>query len=172
MLGTHLSITLFVALIGISVAAVALISLRLKTERRRPKPKCSRISDLDPPIYRSVGYVFLAFFCSLCGLAFALSLPAAAGIITLISGSDPLACSVFTVLQWIVGWVLVPIFLFLVLAFLYIGAGHLFSVTLRQGEPTGTLLSRVPGSSRLTDLVVKIGDWIARDLFPRSRGGT
>ena len=169
MLDTQPSITLFVALIGISVAAVALISLRLKIERRRPKPRGSRISDLEPPIYRSVGYVFLAFFCSLVGLGFSLLLAVAARILTVICGSDSLACSVFTVFQWIVGWGLVPLTLFLVLAFLYIGVGHLFNMTLRQGRPTGTMLSRVRGSRRLTDLVVKIGDRIARDLFPNRR---
>lgn len=162
MLDTQLCTVLFIALIGVSVAAVALISLRLKKEGIETKVEGSKISDLNPPEYQSVGYVFLAFLCSLIGLVVTLLFSVATGIIVDISGFYSAWYRVVNVLAWI----LLPIILFLVLAFLYVGVGHLFSMTLMSGEPSGTLLGWLPGSKYLRRLVVRIGDFIARRLFP------
>ena len=159
MLDIQLCTILFVTLMGVSIAGVALISLRLKAEGTKPEETVSKLSELKPPEYQSVGFVFLAFIGSLFGLVGTLAYSVLIGIF----GSNSILCTVFNTLAWIG----VPILVILVLTYLYIGVGHLFSMTLISGQPRGTILGRVPGSKCFTRLAVNIGDIITSDLFPQ-----
>jgi hypothetical protein len=159
MLDTKLCATLFVALTGISVGGVALISLYFKrTEKTNTEITGSKLSKLNPAEYQSIGYVFIAFACSLAGLLVTLFFSVVIGITIDITGSIP---------TWVnyLGVILVFIILVITLAFLYMGIGHLFNVTIRPHEPRGTLLSEVPGIKYLNWLMVKIGDLLTRGLF-------
>ncbi|MCD6600196.1 MAG: hypothetical protein J7L19_06500 [Dehalococcoidia bacterium] len=161
-LDTELCAVLFITLIGVSVAAVALISLLLKNKGGPPKIKGSKLSDLKPDKYQSVGYVFLAFSFSLVGLVVTLLSSVVTGIIVHISGF----CSTWYIVANVLAWISVSIILFLVLAFLYVGVGHLFNMTIMSDKPKGTLLGGLPCSKCLRKLVVWTGNVVSRGLFP------
>ncbi|MFC1966176.1 hypothetical protein ACFLWI_04435 [Chloroflexota bacterium] len=159
MVNNGLFATLFVALAGISISTVALVSVILrysgKESEEENSQKASKLSEL-PPFKQCVGRLYLSFASSLVGLLFSL----------IFSGVNSL---------WGNHWVITTINLILLLlplvislAFMYTGAGELLRSIL---DVKGSLIKEgapekfKPVLQLIGNIIAKFGNYIARGFF-------
>lgn len=152
---------LFVALAGISLTAVALVSIIVRTRNASVQAGATRLSQLNPPEYRSVGYLFLSFLWCVIGLLLALVFSLVVSLAISIGGTNSSWYWAITILNG----VLIGLVLILVLSFLYAGAGHLLRSMLSQ---EGALIRQFfPPIRHYEELIVRFGDYMTRGLFQR-----
>ncbi len=142
-----LSPSFFAILAGLSLMVAALLFVTGKRDAAEPQVKGTRLSELEPPEYRSTAYLVLAFGWSMFGLVlgfiFAAIGPSFWGSLILVILL--LLCLLFT------------------LCFLYTGGGTLLRAV--TGQKGGLVPWFFPPMRHIDSLIVRFGDLLAAGFF-------
>lgn len=146
-LGRLLSPSFFAILAGLSLTAAALLFVAGKRNIAEPQVTGAKLSELEPPEYRSTGYLVLAFGWSMLGLVFSFIFSAI--------GTGGFWGLILVILS-------LPCFL-LTLCFLYAGGGTLLRAV--TGQKGGVVCWFFPPMRYIDILIVRFGDWLTAGLF-------